>query len=48
MNADIRLLLADAERALRAEDVTAARDAFLEAIRGHSLAEASLIGRYAR
>lgn len=31
MNADVRVLLADAERALRAEQVTAARAAFLEA-----------------
>lgn len=31
MNADVRLLLADAERALRADDLTAAREAFLEA-----------------
>jgi len=31
VNADVRLLLADAERALRAEDLAAARAAFLEA-----------------
>jgi hypothetical protein len=31
MNADVRLLLADAERALRGEDVAAARAAFVEA-----------------
>jgi hypothetical protein len=31
VNADVRLLLADAERALRAEDLGAARAAFLEA-----------------
>lgn len=31
MNADVRVLLADAERALRAEQVAAARAAFLEA-----------------
>jgi hypothetical protein len=31
VNADVRLLLADAERALRAEDLPAARAAFLEA-----------------
>jgi hypothetical protein len=31
MNADVRVLLADAERALRAEDLAAARAAFVEA-----------------
>jgi len=31
VNADIRLLLADAERALRSDDLVAAREAFLEA-----------------
>ena len=31
MNADVRILLADAERALRSDDLAAARGAFLEA-----------------
>lgn len=31
MNADVRLLLADAERALRADEMSTAREAFLEA-----------------
>ena len=31
MNADVRLLLADGERALRADDLAAAREAFIEA-----------------
>ena len=31
MNADVRLLVADGERALRGDDVAAAREAFLEA-----------------
>jgi hypothetical protein len=40
VNADVRLLLADAERALRTEDLGAARAAFLEA--GHSAASYQL------